>query len=92
MKLATLDLTSELFLEFSKVCMDGGGLSRRLKVKANPLPDDVRIERVGMAHNPPLTLRLYLTSETFAEVPDGIDPPQLPPVVFETIYDGETEQ
>lgn len=87
MKLATLDLTPELFVEFAKACSGVG--SRRFRVKANPLPNDAVIERIGL--RPPgvdsHALRLFIRSETFADVLEGAEPPELPPVVFETVFE-----
>lgn len=90
MKLATLDLTSELFVEFAKACK-GQGLSRRFIVKQNPLPDDAEIVRIQL-RDPyePHTLRLYVQSESFAEVEEGATPPELPLVIFETVIDEDT--
>lgn len=88
MRVAALDLTPELFVEFCKAGKQGGGLARRFVVKENPLPDDAEIVRVGLATAfEPHTLRLYIRSELFAEVPDGQDPPELPVVIYETVYD-----
>lgn len=85
MKLATLDLTPDLFVEFCKVCKSGA--ARRFIVKKNPLPDDAEIVRIGIAPPSiePYTLRLYIQSEEFADVSEGAEP-ELPLVVFETIY------
>lgn len=86
MKVATLDLTPELFVEFCKTCKSG--LTRRFIVKENPLPDDAEIVRIGLnAPYGPYNLRLYISSESFADVPEGSTPPELPLVVFETIFD-----
>lgn len=85
MRIATLDLTPELFVEFCKASKQGGGLARRFVVKENPLPDDAEIVRIGLAE--PYTLRLYIQSQEFAEVPEGQNPPALPNVLYETVYD-----
>ena len=89
MKLATLDLSPELFVEFCKASKHGGGMARKFVVKENPLPEDAEIIRIGLAHDrlEPQTLRLYIQSEQFAEVSDGAIPPELPLVLYETVYD-----
>lgn len=88
-RLALLELTAELFVEFAKACKDGP--PRRLRVKDNALPDDTAIISVeALWDRPPFTLALVLHSETFDEVPVGTRPPTLPAVVFETIYDEVT--
>ena len=81
MKVRSLDITTELLVEFSKTCK--AGPPRRFIVKENPLPDDARIVRMRQLND--YTLRLYITSESFTDVAGPIL--QLPPVVFETIYD-----
>jgi hypothetical protein len=83
-KVATLDLSADLFLEFSKACK--AGPPRRFVVKENALPDDAEIVRVR--YYDPDRLRLFITSESFADVREGGEPPELPPVVFTTQYDG----
>ena len=85
MRIATLDLTPDLFLEFCKACKQGE--PRRFIVKENPLPDDVKLVGMRFADDEPLRIRLVLTSRTFAEVLKGSIPPPLPNVVFETVYD-----
>jgi hypothetical protein len=88
-KLALLPLTADLFLEFSKVCKDGP--PRRLVVKENPLPDDAKIISIeAFWDRPPFTLALLLTSEAFADVPEGQTPPEVPDIWFETVYDEVT--
>lgn len=89
MKVATLDLTPELFVEFAKACKVEG-LGRRFVVKKNPLPDDAEIVRISLRdpYEQP-TLRLVIRSETFADIPEGANPPEVPDILFETIYDGE---
>lgn len=88
MRIATLDLTPELFIEFCKASKRGSGLGRRFVVKENPLPDDAEIVRIGLASLiEPYTLRLYIQSQEFAEVPEGQNPPALPNVLYETVYD-----
>jgi hypothetical protein len=87
MRLATLRLTPDLFIEFAKACKDGP--PRRFVVKENPLPADATIVRVDVDHvfNPsPFTLRLVLQSETFDEIAEGEILPELDPVVFETQF------
>ena len=88
MKVATLDLTPDLFIEFSKACKDG--IPRRFVVKENPLPDDSRIvQAVPRSDCFPTVWRLFIVSESFDEIPDGTVPPALPPILFETIYEDE---
>jgi len=85
MKLATLDLAPELFIDFCKLCKDGP--LRQIQVKENPLPDDARVVGVIVAKDRyPLTLRLVIESDSFADVPEGELMPELPLVVFETVY------
>ena len=86
MRVATLDLTPELFVEFSKACK--GTFARRFTVKQNPLPDDAEIVRIGL-RDPyePHTLRLFITSEEFEDIPEGATPPELPMIWFETIHE-----
>lgn len=89
-KLAILPLTAELFLEFSKACKDGP--PRRFMVKENPLPDDVKIISIeAFWDRPRFTLALVLASESFEDVPEGVTPPEVPRLLFETIYDECTE-
>jgi len=86
MKIATLDLTPELFLDFCKMCKDGP--PRQIIVKENALPDDAKVVGVIVAKDRyPLTLRLVIESDSFVDVPEGELMPELPLVVFETIYD-----
>jgi hypothetical protein len=85
-KLATLDLTPELFVEFCKFCKDGP--PRFTVVKENPLPEDAKI--VGCSVNVdrwPITLKLVIDSSTFSEVAESERLPELPLIVFETVYD-----
>lgn len=91
MKLATLDLAPELFVDFCKVCKIGP--ARQFIVKENPLPDDAEIVRIGLARDGmwPQTLRLYIRSESFADVPDDADPPPLPLVIFQVVHAECTE-
>jgi hypothetical protein len=85
-RIATLDLTPELFVEFCKFCKDGP--LRLTVVRENPLPDDAKI--IGCRTNTdhwPMTLKLVVESATFADVFEGEKVPELPLVMFETIYD-----
>lgn len=89
MRIATLDLTPELFVEFCKASGERGGLARKFVVIENPLPEDAEI--VNLTAEPlsamgalPL-LRLTIKSESFEDI-EG-EPPQLPLVVYKTIYD-----
>lgn len=86
MKIATLDLTPELFVEFCKLCKNGP--SRRYIVKENAPPDDAEVVEVRL-RSPflPHTLQLVIQSESFADVPEGVEPPELPPIWCETVYD-----
>lgn len=90
MKVATLDLTPELFIEWCKNAKDGP--PRKLVVKENPLPDDAEIYRVGLSPGRhPLTLRLFITSESFVDVAGDAEPPELPLVIFSVVYDEVSE-
>lgn len=92
MRVATLDLTPELFVEFCKVSGWRGGMYRRFKVVANPLPQDAEVIAIQLRDAYlPQTLRLVIRSETFAELPEGAIPPELPLVTFETVYDPPTD-
>lgn len=85
-KLALLPLTADLFVQFAQACKDGP--PRRFQVKENPLPDDVEIVSIGVsATMPPVTLALLLKSESFADIPDGEQVPEVPRILFETVYD-----
>jgi hypothetical protein len=86
-KLATLDLSPELFLAFCKFCKDGP--PRMVLVKENPLPDDAEIIQIRLRPDGfyPNELQLVIRSESFADVRLGDGYPELPLVVFETIYD-----
>lgn len=88
MKIATLDLTPSLLVEFSKAC-GNQPFARRFIVRENPLPDDAEIVRIGLADDglEPRTLRLYIKSESFAEVGEHVEPPSLPLVIFETVFE-----
>lgn len=85
MRIATLDLTPELFIEFCKASKNGP--PRYFKVIENPLPDDAEVVEVRL-RDPwlPHTLRLVVKSEVFADVPEGATPPELPLPVYETTY------
>lgn len=90
MRIATLDLTPELFIQFCQVCKDGPPC--QMVVKKNPLPSDAKV--VGVITRPdrfPLILRLVIESESFADIPEGEPIPELPLVWFETIYAECTE-
>lgn len=87
MRIATLDLTPELFIEFCKASGERGGLARKFIVIENPLPDDTEVVRIRVAPlSYPNTLQLVLTSESFPNVPED-EPSQLPLVVYKTVYD-----
>lgn len=90
-KLATLDLTPELFVEFAKFCKQGP--PRRAIVKENPLPDDAEIVHIRLRPDRyyPNLLQLVIKSESFEDVPVGSSFPELPLVVFETIFDKVTQ-
>lgn len=89
-KLALLPLTAELFLEFSKACKDGP--PRRFTVKENPLPDDATIISIEAFYDrPPFTLALLIASDSFADVAEGETVPEVPRLLFETVYDQCTE-
>lgn len=65
--------------------MQGTG-SRRFIVKANPLPDDAKVESVFVGING--SIWLVLRSKEFDAIPITIpDLPHLPPVAFETVYE-----
>lgn len=86
-KLATLDLTPELFVEFAKFCKEG--TPRMVVVKENPLPDDAEVVWVRLRPDRfyPDSLQLVIKSESFEDVPIGSHYPELPLVVFETLFD-----
>lgn len=88
MKIATLDLTPDLFVEFCKASKENGHKPRRFVVKENPLPDDAEVVAVQL-RDPylPHTLRLVIQSESFADVPEGATPPELAMVWYETVFD-----
>lgn len=87
-RLATLDLTPELFVEFAKFCKQGA--PRNIVVRENPLPDDAKIVDIRLKRAFPYTLQLVIESESFVAIAmDSIVPPKLPElplVVFETIF------
>lgn len=91
MRVALLELTPEMFVEFSKACQPGP--PRTFDVVENALPLDARV--VAVAHNAnPLrlnhgTVLLHIVSETFEDVPEGGLMPTLPPVLFKTSRNGE---
>lgn len=87
MKVATLDLTPELFVELCKASKEHNRWPRRFVVKKNPLPDDAKVVEVRL-REPflPHTLRLVISSESFAEVPEGATPPELPMIWYETVF------
>lgn len=88
LRIATIDLSPELFIEFCKASSVQGRGARRFVIKENPLPDDAEVVRIGLKDTyEPYTLRLFIKSEQFAEVPEGGTPPELPLVVYQTIYD-----
>jgi len=85
MRVATLDLTPDLFVQFCQVCKDGP--PRYLIVKKNPLPDDAKVVGViTRTDRYPLALCLVIESASFDDVPEGEKMPELPDVWFETIY------
>lgn len=88
MRLATLDLSAEMFVEFSKA-FKFEGLGRHFRVRDNALPDDAEVVRITFHPYSPSILRLVLKSKSFTDVPEGADPPELPGIICETIYDGE---
>ena len=85
MGIAILNLTPELFINFCLASKDGP--PRRFRVKENPLPEDAKVVHVGQSLLAPYLVQLYVSSETFAEVPLGEEPPALPTVVYETVFD-----
>lgn len=89
-KLAVLDLTPELFVAFAKFCKQGA--PRMIMVKENPLPDDAEIVQIRLRPDRfyPDLLQLVVKSESFEDVPIGSPYPELPLVVFETVYDEVT--
>lgn len=85
MRVAALDLTPEIFVQFCMASKEGP--PRRFKVVQHPLPEDARVLQMQIVngHN----IRLFLTSELFEEVPENEEPPLLPSPVYETVYDPE---
>lgn len=86
MKHAALPLTPDLFVEMRKASTELG-ITRRFRVKKNALPDDARPIRVYWDSASGL-LYLLVESDSFADVSRPEDVPVLPPVIFETVYDG----
>lgn len=88
MRIATLDLTPDLFLDFCKSLK--AGPSRSFKVKENALPDDARVIRVALRETGTIAgavWTLFIESEAFNEIGDGVIPPSLPQPVLEAVYD-----
>lgn len=81
-RIAVLELTPPLFTEFAKFCKDGP--PRYYIVKENALPDDAEIVDVDLKDG--RYWRLFIQSESFADVPRGVEPPVLPPILFDTVY------
>lgn len=91
MRVALLELTPELFIEFCKAAKSGP--PRRFTVVKDALPDDAEVVGV-FAKNDPFrlhfgTVLLQIRSESFADVPEGGFMPELPPIHFQTVYDEE---
>lgn len=89
-KIGALDLTPQLFLEISQGFKAGG--ARRFIVKENALPNDAEIVRIGLSPHRPDVVRLYIQSDSFIEVAEGAEPPELPLIVFETVFDKDAER
>lgn len=90
MRIATLDLTPELFTEFCKASGSRGGAARMFIVKENALPDDAEVVAVEVVPQRAMgalpCLRLHIKSETFKDIANGEPFPSLRPVVYETQY------
>jgi len=89
-RVATLDVTAQLLAEFAMASQYHNGLPRRFFVKQNPLPDDVEVVSVRGTEVPGV-VRLLLRSDSFDDVPEGEEPPCVPPVVYQTVYDVDYE-
>lgn len=85
MRIATLDLAPEIFMEFVQGSKDGP--PRYFQVKENPLPDDARVVSVSpRTETCPMIWRLFIESESFADVAEGDVPPELPWITYEVVY------
>lgn len=88
MRIASMDLAPELFVSFCQASKDGP--PRYFRVKENPLPDDARVVAVApLPDRYPMLWRLFIASDSFEDVPQGSVPPELPLVVYETVYTNE---
>ena len=74
-RLAVIRATAELLVELCKA-----GSARYAEVIENALPSDAMFVRAG--HDMNGTLRIVVSSESFAEVPEGGVIPELPPTKF----------
>lgn len=88
MRLAALDVTAQLLTEFVHASKYRGLLPRAFFVKQNPLPDDTEVIAVRGTESSGV-IRLILKSDSFADVPDGAAIPQVPQILYETVY-GQT--
>lgn len=89
MKVALLELTPELFVDFCKASKNGP--PRRFEVVENALPDDAEVSAIAHMSDPLRlhhgTVLLHIKSESFADVPEGGFIPKLPPIMFRTVED-----
>lgn len=79
---AALRITPDLLIDLCKAKPNRPGEITR--VVQNALPDDAKLERVGVGADGWLVL--VVTSASFLEVPAGWPVPDLPPPVFETTF------
>ena len=91
MRIAALDVTAELLVEFVNASQYRGLLPRAFFVKENPLPEDTKVVRV-LGTECPGVIRLWLESSAFADIPDGQDPPQVPQIIYQTVYGRTAEE
>lgn len=86
MKIANLFVTAELLTQFVFASRYHNGLPRKFFVSRNPLPDDVGVLGVYGTETPGI-VRLLLTSESFADVAEDKVIPNVPDIVYQTVYD-----
>lgn len=84
-RVATMDLVPDLFIEFCKASTQAHGWPRSFVVRENPLPDDAKVEAIQQINS--CTVRLLISSASFAEVPEGAPPPELPMIVYQTVVE-----
>jgi hypothetical protein len=86
LKVANLFVTAELLAQFVFASRYHNGLPRRFFVLQNPLPDDVSVIGVYGTETPGV-IRLLLKSESFDDIPDGAEIPNVPDIFYRTVYD-----